>query len=254
MRKIVSIAYYTFIESVRNKVFYVLVFFGAVIVLASLLLAALGGEQPQRILLDVGLNAIEFFALLTIGFSAVTLVLEEMESKTIYLVLTRPVSRVTYLVGRYLGLLAAVYCGMLLMAVMHVALLKLNGWDFAMRYPLAILLSAGKIAVIGSLSLFFSLFSTSAVSSISFTVFFWVLGHFSEEISFLSSKLQSIIPKLVLKAVYYLVPNLQYFNLRDFWEVPNIAGPWMFISFGYGLAYSAVFIGLSLWIFTRKEF
>jgi hypothetical protein len=85
-------------------------------------------------------------------------------------------------------------------------------------------------------------------------VFFWILGHFSEEISFLSSKLQSILPKLALKTVYYLVPNLQYFNLRDFWEVPNIVGPWMLVSLGYGLAYSAVFIGLSLWIFTRKEF
>lgn len=253
MRKIVSIAYYTFIESIRNKVFYVLVFFGITIVFASLLLAALGGEQPQRILLDVGLNAIEFFALLTIGFSAVTLVLEEMESKTIYLVITRPVSKVTYLVGRYLGLLAAVYCGMFLMALMHITLLKLEGWQFVFRYPLAVLLSAEKIAVIGSLALFFSLFSTSAVSSISFTILFWILGHFSEEISFLSSKVSTSL-KIVLKVVYCIIPNLQFFNLRDFWEVPNITGSWIFVSFGYGLVYSAVFIGLSLWVFASKEF
>jgi ABC-type transport system involved in multi-copper enzyme maturation permease subunit len=254
MKKILSIAYYTFIESVRNKVFYVLIFFGVTIVLASLLLAALGGEQPQRILLDVGLNAIEFFALLTVGFSAVTLVLEEMESKTIYLILTRPVSRITYLTGRYFGLLLAVYSGMLVMALMHIAILKLEGWEFVMRYPLAVMLSAGKITIIGSLSLFFSLFSTSAVSSISFTVFFWVLGHFMEEINFLSSKITNIIPKIFLKIFYYLLPNLQLFNLRDFWEVPNIIGNWMFVSFGYCVVYSALFISLSAWVFINKEF
>jgi len=254
MNKIFSIAYYTFIESVRNKVFYVLVLFGVVIVFASLLLAALGGEQPQRILLDVGLNAIEFFALLTVGFSAVTLVLEEIESKTVYLILTRPVSRWTYLAGRYLGLLLAVYCGMLLMALMHVALLKLEGWQFAARYPLALLLSAGKITIIGSLSLFFSLFSTSAVSSISFTIFFWLLGHFGEEISFLSTKVPNIFLKIFLKAVYLLTPNLQLFNLRDFWEVPGIVGGWMFITAGYCLVYSALFLALSVWVLAYKEF
>ncbi len=254
MKKILSIAHYTFIESVRNKVFYILVFFGAVIVFASLLLAALGGEQPQRILLDVGLNAIEIFALLTVSFSAVTLVLEEMESKTVYLVLTRPISRAAYLTGRYIGLMLAVYAGMLVMAIMHLVLLRLEGWQFVMRYPLAILLSAGKITIIGSLALFFSLFSTSAVSSISFTFFFWVLGHFTDEMNFLSSKISNVFVKVLLKAVYFLTPNLQFFNLRDFWEIPGIVGNWMLISFGYGLVYSAFFIALSIWIFKYKEF
>jgi ABC-type transport system involved in multi-copper enzyme maturation permease subunit len=195
MKKIWSIAYYTFIESVRNKIFYLLILFGVVVIGVSLLLSALGGEQQQRVLLDMGLGAIEFFALVTVIFAAVTLVLEEMESKTIYLVLTRPVSRITYLTGRYLGLLCAVYCGIALMAVIHSAVLLLKGWPFSGRYLLALTLSAEKITIIGSLALFFSLFSTSAVSSLSFTLFFWILGHFSEEIRFLGSKLPGLLPK-----------------------------------------------------------
>jgi len=191
---------------------------------------------------------------MTVVFSAVTLVLEEMETKTIYLVLTRPVSRATYLTGRYLGLLFAVYCGMLVMALMHVTLLKFKGWEFVMRYPLAILLSAGKITIIGSISLFFSLFSTSAVSSISFTIFFWVLGHFTEEISFLSSKITNVGLKVVLKIAYFLTPNLQFFNLKDFWEVPHIVGSWLFIPLGYCVAYSAFCIAMSILVFKKKEF
>jgi len=254
MKKIFSIAYYTFVESIRNRIFYILVLFGVVVVGASLLLAALGGQQSQRILLDVGLGAMEFFALLTVVFAAVTLVLEEMESKTIYLVLTRPVSRSVYLTGRFVGLLFAVYCGLALMSVAHLALLLLNGWIFVPRYLVAVALSAGKITVIGSLAVFCSLFSSSAVSSVSFTVFLWVLGHFSEEIRFLGGKAHGFVPRAFAWAVYYLVPNLQYFNLRDFWGVPGIIGGWIVAVVAYGVLYSAFFLALSLWLFKRKEF
>ncbi|MCX5782492.1 MAG: ABC transporter permease subunit [Elusimicrobia bacterium] len=254
MRKILSIAHYTFVENTRNKIFYVLVLFGVVIVAASSLIGAISGEQNTRVLLDFGLGSIEFFALISISFSAVTLILEEMEQKTIYLVLTRPVSRSSYLIGRFTGLLAAVLCGMALMAIVHLGVLFLNGWKFTPRYILGLCLSGEKIMVIGSLALFFSLFSTSAVSSISFTVFFWILGHFSQEINFISNRTKDVIPKVLGKIIYYLIPNLQYFNLRDFWDVPGILGSWIVISIGYGLIYSLFFLVLSLWFFKYKEF
>ncbi|OGS17647.1 MAG: hypothetical protein A2219_00990 [Elusimicrobia bacterium RIFOXYA2_FULL_50_26] len=254
MKNILSIARYTLVENIRNKIFYVLVFFGIIIIAASLLLVALGGEQQIRVLLDFGLAAIEFFALVTVCFAAVNLALEEMQSKTIYLVLTRPVSRAHYLIGRYAGLLAAVYSGMFLMALLHAGLLVFNGFEFNLRYPLALLLSAEKITIIGSVALFFSLFSSSAISSISFTVFFWVLGHFSEEIRYLGNKVTYLVPKIVAKIAYYTIPNLQYFNLRDFWDVPGITGGWIPAAIIYGMLYSVACMTLSLWLFSNKEF
>ncbi|MBN1823538.1 MAG: ABC transporter permease subunit [Endomicrobiales bacterium] len=254
MKKVFSIAYYTFIESVRNRVFYVLVLFGVVLVFSALLLSVLGGEQQQRVLLNLGLVAMEFFAILTVCYGAVTLVLEEMESKTIYLVLSRPVPRSAYIAGRYLGLLLAVYLGFVIMSSFHVALLFAKKWVFAPRYVVAVLLSAEKITILGSVALFFSLFSTSAVSSISFTFFFWVLGHFSEEMSFLAGKLSNIILAVVFKTAYYVFPNFQCMNLKDFWDVPNVMGGWIVYSFGYGFLYCAVFFLLSVLLFAKKEF
>jgi ABC-type transport system involved in multi-copper enzyme maturation permease subunit len=254
MKKILSIAHYTFIENIRNKVFYVIILFGVVIIGASVLLAALGGQNVSRILVDLGLGAIEFLALIIVIFSAVTLVLEEMESKTIYLVLSRPVSRHTYLIGRFAGLLGAVFCGMLLMSVIHVIILLLYKWHFTARYPLALFMSAGKIAVIGSLATFFAIFSTSAISAISFTVFFWILGHFSEELMFLSGKLGNAAFRIVFKSVYYLAPNLQYFNMRDFWDIPSIAPAWIWTAVGYAAVYCAFYLVLTLVMFSRKEF
>lgn len=254
MNKIFSIAYYTFIENVRNKIFYIIILFGVVIVGASVLMAAISGEQHTRVLVDFGLGTIEFFALVTICFASVTLVLEEIESKTIYLVLSRPISRAKYLLGRYSGLLAAVFSGMLLMSLVHLGILFLNNWHFTLRYPFAVLLSFEKIMIIGALALFFSLFSTSAVSSISFTVFFWILGHFSQEINFIAGISKNTLTVIIGKFIYYLVPNMQYFNLKDFWDVPNFLGNWIVISFTYGIIYTAVFLGLGLWLFKYKEF
>lgn len=254
MRIMLSVAYYTYVENIRNKIFYVIVLFGIVITGASILMAAISGQQNLRVLLDFGLGSIEFFALLTIGFAAVTLILEEIQSKTIYLVLTRPVSKTKYLCGRFVGLLLAVFSGMAAMALIHLLILFLNGWHFTLRYFLALGLSGEKIMVIGALAMFFSLFSTSAVSSISFTVFFWILGHFSHEINFLADRSKDMATKVIGKMVYYLVPNMQYFNLKDFWDVPNIVGSWAAVSFIYGISYSAVFIFLCLWLLRYKEF
>jgi ABC-type transport system involved in multi-copper enzyme maturation permease subunit len=254
IKKILSIAYYTLIENIRNKIFYVIVFFGIVVLASSFLLSVLGGEQSKRILLDIGLNAIEFFSLITMCFAAVNLILEEMESKTIYLILTRPVAKGVYLMGRYLGLIIAVGCGILIMSVFHLIILHFNGWIFTIKYPLAILLSFEKIIIIGALALFFSLLSTSAISSISFTISFWILGHFSEELKFLGNKATFIHTKILAKIMYYMTPNLQYFNLKDFWDVPAIASMWICTAIIYGLIYSAFCMLLSLWLLKYKEF
>ncbi|MCB4792349.1 MAG: hypothetical protein LHV68_10775 [Elusimicrobia bacterium] len=253
-KKITAIAYYTLIENIRNKIFYVIILFGIITLASSFLLSVLGGEQSKRILLDIGLNAIEFFALITICFASVNLILEEMESKTIYLILTRPVSKSIYLIGRYLGLITAVFCGIVIMSIFHLSILYFKGWEFSFRYPLAILLSFEKITIIGSLALFFSLLSTSAISSVSFTVSFWILGHFSEELKFLGNKATFIHTKILAKVMYYLTPNLQYFNLKDFWNIPVIAGNWIWVSLIYGLLYSAFCLVLSLWLLKYKEF
>ncbi len=254
MKRILSIARYTFVENVRNKIFYIIILFGVVIIGMSILLSNLGSSQATRILLDAGLAAIEFFALLSAIFAAVTLVLEEMESKTIYLILTRPVSRTHYLAGRILGMLLSVYCGMAAMAVVHLAILLLHGWAFTLRYPLSLLLSAEKIAIMSAVATFFSLASTSAVTSISFTVCFWVLGYFSTEMYFLSDKMPNLGAKLLLKLAYYIAPNFQYLNLRDFWNVPNITGIWILSGAAYGLFYSILLVGLTVLYFKRKEF
>ncbi len=140
-------------------------------------------------ILDLGLASIESIALLSTIFAAVTLVLQEMESRTLYLILTRPVARAVFVFGRFLGLVAIMTLAYLLMAGAHAVLLALVHVPLDRHYVLSLIFSWEKIVVITAVALLFSLFSTSTASAVTFTFFFWIMGHFSTEILYLARKI-----------------------------------------------------------------
>jgi len=253
MKKIFSIATYTLRQNIRNRVYYILVFFAVILIFVYFILSVLGGEESLRIILDFGLATVEFFALLLIIFSGVSLILEEIESKTIYLVLVRPIPKWYYITGRYIGLVLSSYIGMIIMYLIHCAILFYKGWSFDINYLYAVISSFMKIAIIGSLAVFFSLFSTSSASSLVFTFFLWLLGHFTSEIKFLIKKAGTPLLKILLEIFYFIIPNLQYFNWRDFLG-SGISSNWFFIAFFYGVSYSLIFLILSIILFNKKEF
>lgn len=113
LRNLLSIGSYTFIENFRNRLYYVVIFFGGVMLAASVLLGSLAIDQELRVILDFGLATIELFGLATAVFASVTLILSEIESRTLYLILTRPVSRTIYLAGRFSGLLFSISASIL---------------------------------------------------------------------------------------------------------------------------------------------
>lgn len=253
--KIFAVAGYTFKENVRNKVFYVLILFTVVIFAASMLFGILAQEQQQRMLQDMGLVIIELFTLLVAIYAGVTLVLEEVESKTIYAILTRPVPRWNYILGRYLGILAVVVLSLLIMSGIHLTIMKFNKWNFSLGYLFVVANIGFKISLILAISFFFALFSTSAVSGLAFTSFFWILGHFSEELKFMSEKVGSPIAIWAGKLFYYLIPNFQYYNFRDRWDTMGTVS----IEFiGYSILYLIVYVTACLFLtnvfFSRKEF
>ncbi len=255
INKILAIIKYTFKESIRNKVFYILILFAVILLLSSLFFGVLGGEQELRLLHDFGLVTIEFFCLLTAIYSGITIILEEINSKTIYFIITRSVKRSSYILGRYLGVIYTIIVGVLLMTILHLLILLLKGYSIDLNYFLSFLGLIIKIMVILAISIFFALFSTSAVSSLSFTLLFWLLGHFGQEMKFLMNKITNIIPKLFLQLIYYIIPNLQYFNYRDNVLLAINSTPLFFIS---SIIYATVYISVCLWLtiilFNKKEF
>jgi ABC-type transport system involved in multi-copper enzyme maturation permease subunit len=254
MRKILGIARYTFIEIFRNKVYYVLLLFAVMLVGASLLLGALGGEQHGRMMIDFGLASIEAFSLLIAVFAAVTLVLEEMESRTLYLLLSRPVARYQFVLGRFLGLVVLLSATLAAMALSHWLLLWSQHIPTDTLYGLSLIYSWEKIVVITAIGMAFSLFATSTVSAVSFTFFFWVMGHFSSEIRYLAQKGANPVLNAVCGAFYYVAPNFQLLNLRDLASTAQPGTGWLVPAAAYGFCYTLVWLSLVVLLFRKKEF
>jgi Cu-processing system permease protein len=252
MGKIASIARYTVFEIFRNKVYYVLLLFSGVLILSTLLLGSLGGEQRSRMIIDMGLVSMEAFALAIAVFAAVTLISAEMESRTLYLILTRPVGRYQFILGRFLGLLVIISAAYVLMAAMHVALCRLVAVSLDLQYAASLFFSWEKIVMITAVAVLFSLFATSTVSAVTFTFFFWILGHFSSEIHFLAQKSSLPLVQGFCSIFYYAAPNFELLNLRD-WPTP-MAHPWLLPASGYALAYTGMTLLLAIVLFRRKEF
>jgi ABC-type transport system involved in multi-copper enzyme maturation permease subunit len=115
---------YTFREHIRHRVWLSAALFGLVLVGGGLVASALAQDERARMMLDLGLAANEAIALISVVFLTVHLILQEVESRAVYLILTHPVRRWQYLLGRYLGTLAAVAAALAAMGRPHWALRK----------------------------------------------------------------------------------------------------------------------------------
>lgn len=254
MVNIFAISGYTIKQHLRHKVYLTVILFGLILIFGSLVISSLSTGRI-RMLINLGLSSIEFLALITIIFATVNLVLEEIESHTIYLMLTHPINRLEYLLGRYIGTIISIALGMIFMMILHLGVLYTVGWRWQNFYIIAWLCSLGKIVVMSAIALLFSLFSTSAVSSMSFTILVWILGHFSEELKFLGEKSGNVLIGIIAWVIYNITPNFSYYNYRDFWAAaqtpPASWFGWMAV---YTLAYTGVCLVLSNFLFSQKEF
>ncbi len=126
--KIAAIALNTFKEAVRNRVLYVLLFFSVVIMLGAWVASTLSIDDETKIVRDLGAGAINFIALLIAVFVGIGLVYNDLDKKTIYTIISKPISRWHFLVGKYLGLLLTIAVNVLFMTWIFCAVLYLRGY------------------------------------------------------------------------------------------------------------------------------
>lgn len=246
---VLSVAYNSFYESVRSRFFTLFAVFAFTAVYASVLAGVMAVDQEARLLADFGLALIELTALAYALFDASSSLLREAETKTIYLVFSRPVPRWAYLGGKLAGALLTAALMLVVMALIHLSVLKFRGFGVPAAYGWALTGSFLKLAVIVSFAFFVSLFSTSAVSTLVISGVMWTLGHFASEARFLAERAAGLKGAL-LGAFLWLVPNLQLFNARDGAAALPL-GPEALLSAAAWTLSS--YLG-ALWLLSRKEF
>ena len=261
------VAWHVFKESVRDRVLYSIVAFAVLLVTASLLLGEITAGQDLKIIKDLGLATIELAGILMAVFIGIGLVAREIDRRSIYSLLAKPLPRWEFIVGKYIGLVLTILVNIALMTIAFYAVLAWIGWlspehvrksweapalDPALL--LAIALIAAELALLTAIALFFSTFSSSALMSLIFTLGLWVAGVLSQDLRHFGDFVVSpAVP--VVQAIGWVVPAFSAFDIKAAVVHGHGAGAGLVVwRLAYGAIYSAATLGAAIVIFSRREF
>lgn len=209
-----TIARNTFREAVRDRVLYNLVLFALLLIGGAIFLGELSGGQETKIIIDLGLSAILLFGVFIAIFVGVGLVYKEIEKRTLYSILSKPVGRGQFLVGKYLGLCLTLLVNVAIMGVgVSLALAYVErGWNpVILKIWPALMLIYMELAVITGVALLFSSFSTPALSAL-LTFLVFIIGHLSADLKSFAASLGGATARWFFSGLYYLLPNLSHYS------------------------------------------
>jgi len=265
------IAMNTFREAVRDKILYVLLVFGILLILGSKAIGYVSFGQDYKIMTDMGLTAIWIFSGMVSIFVGTGLIYKEIDKRTIYTILSKPAERWQFLLGKYFGLALTTLVNMVLLSVAFLGYLWLSDAPVTIALLQALALTFVEMLVVTAVAIFFSSASTPILSAI-FTTIIFFFGQLTKWIVELSNTMQgqaqgqgeaalqrARVISASLRAVYEVLPNLHNFNIRQ--EAVHAAPGELAIRMGqmgyvtiYGLAYAAALLLAAHLLFSRRNF
>jgi len=254
MTKVYSIALNTFRESIRQKLLCVSLVFGGIFLASTYVLSPLAVGAREKIMTDVGLAAISILGVLTAVLVGSTLVHKEVEKRAVFMVLTRPVPRHQYLLGKFAGIVAAIVLMIAVMAGLMAATVALGRGFLRPVMFAAVYLSALEVAVICAVVIFFSTFTTPILTSF-FTLCLFAAGSLSSDLRVFAEKFGGSFMKIAMEVFYYILPNLRVFNLRhEAVHDLHFSMSDLFMATVYAAAYCSVLLFFAHLVFRRREF
>ncbi|PYQ49401.1 MAG: ABC transporter permease [Acidobacteria bacterium] len=252
LNRVLAVASNTFRETVRERVLYNLVFFAIIMTLSGLLLGQLSIRQDEKIIKDVGLAAMDLFGTLIAIFVGVGLVSKEIDKRSLFPLLAKPVSRDEFLLGKFAGLAFTLLVNVAVMAAgLYLTLLATHqSADPALlKAVYGILLG---LALTVALALLFSVFTSAALASVC-TVSVVVAGRFSDVVQNMREVAPGA-PQWLIQGLYYAVPNFRNFDLKDrvVYGDPVTRGDLVWIT-AYAAVYMAAVLGVAMAAFRSRE-
>lgn len=250
-----AIAFHTFRDAVRDRVLYNLVVFALLMVGAALLVGQISIGVERIILVNLGLASIALFGAAISIFVGVGLVSKEIERRTLYTVLTRPVRRWEFIAGKYLGLVATLTLNASLMAAGFFVALFLVARTFVrtdVYLLIALYFILLQFLIITGLALLFSTFSSPLLSTV-FAMSMFVIGSFAQDLRAVADATSGAV-KWPVVALSYLMPDLSSLNVvtRVAHSQP-IAGSLVLWNSAYALLYSLAAVSAAVLIFERRD-
>ena len=269
LRRVLLVARHVFKESVRDRVLYAIAGFAVLLVSASILIGQITAGQDIKIIKDLGLATIELAGALMTVFIGVGLVAREIERKSVFSLLAKPLARWEFIVGKYVGLVLTITLNLWAMtAVLFVALAVLLmlspenvrlSWSAPALDPgllLAVLLITAEMALLTAVALFFSTFSSSALLSVVFTVGVFVAGLVSADLRNFDDivHVHPLVAQFV-SSIGWLLPAFSEFDVKA--QVVHgkyVPAGFVVSTLAYTAVYAAAVVGAAVGIFSRREF
>lgn len=254
---ILAIARNTFRETVRDRILYVFLVFAFVITLAGILLGSLSVGQDLRILEDLGLATIAFIGGIIAIFVGTSLVYKEIERRTIYLIVTKPIARWQFILGKYLGLATCVLLVTFAMGSFLLATIYTCSHEHVVNPLLmeSVLLIYVELLFVTAIATFFSTFATP-VMSVVFTLALWLIAHMGQSLRDLARVSDNAGVTRLFEAIYWFLPDLAKLTQvrADLMYSRQPEAELLFLLLSYVLAYIILLLSFSTVVTERREF
>ncbi len=249
-----AIAINTFKEAIRDRILYLLVFFSLLMIVASVVISTLSVGQNARIIADMGLAAISLFSIIIAVFIGTNLLFKEIDKRTIISLLSKPIRRRDFILGKYLGLIFTLMVLDVIMSGIFIAILFLFQKIWYPPILWVILLMFLEVMVVTASAIFFSTITSPLLSAL-FTFSLYGIGHYTRDLMTLGLLSKNPALEWITAAFYYILPNLENFNLKNQLAGGITVAPGsLVLVIVYGLFYVFFMLVLSILFFQKKEF
>ncbi|HPN32477.1 MAG TPA: hypothetical protein PKY81_16110 [bacterium] len=258
MNNIKTIAWHTLICWIRNKVYIGFIAASFLLIAFAFICANITGLFQERVFVDSSIFFIELISIITAVFICSTTVIKDIQSKEIYYILSRPISKFQFLTGRFLGLTICVIALHLLITALFTLITSLYGFELTQKMKLYFFLVISlKIILVCSFSFVFSTYSTSFFPALilSFTLFF--IFEFSESMNYWLTfySQTAVFMKPVYNFLFLIMPNLVYYDIFYMFDINKFASLSSYTGFLalYTFIYSILFLIISLISFNKRS-
>lgn len=269
MQLLWPIALITFKEGIRNRSIYGISLLALLMLIANFLISNMIGHNVGKVAVDIALSAVSFSGLLLVLFVGINLMAKDLDRKTIYMVLAKPISRGQYIIGKFLGIsLLIIVCMVILscFAAVSLLLIKLGHPNFFERFSwplvcLSFFFITNMLILVSALSFLFASFASSSFVTFILTIISYIIGMSLNDVKALVEAPQSVgitvspVTVKVVQVAYYIFPNLSFYDIKT-QAAHGLNVP---LSYGLGVVaytvfYSAIVITLAALVFRKKEF
>jgi ABC-type transport system involved in multi-copper enzyme maturation permease subunit len=254
LQVVIAIAHNTLRESVRNKIAYALLFFAVLLIASGAIVSTLSYVEGGRILQDVGLAAIRLFGVAIAIFIGIHLVYREVDRRTVYTILSKPISRAEFLLGKFAGLTLTIWLMTACMGVAFAGVSWATGAPLAWQHLAFGLLVAAELALVVALATLFSCFTTPMLAAF-FTAGTWAVGQLSRDLRDIGAASNTPSLEAVTGVLFRVLPDLRSFDLAT--EAAHglpVTGSDLLLPLAYGLGYTTLVLLAAVAIFERRDF